>query len=136
MKAMPRLWSTGDRLIRPAGLSPRTANHISAANGKATNGTTLPEAVEQHGGHWFNNSGSNVIKAQLEQLQQFKQMQAAIAQMEAQRQLAIANLRAEADAAEKQFILAMASSDYEGAAAACRRMTRAEAQLVYLSTCS
>jgi hypothetical protein len=101
---------------------------MSAVNGKATNGTTLPEAVEEHGGVYI----SNVIKTQLAQLEHVKQMHMAAAQMEAQRQLAIANLRAEADAAEQAFILAMKSSDYEQVAKAARRMTRAETALVNL----
>jgi len=42
----------------------------------------MHEAVEAHGGVWHNNTGSAVIKAQLEQLQQLKQAQAATAQME------------------------------------------------------
>src|SRR5262249_4876018 len=107
---------------------------MSVGNGKDTSATTLPEAIELHGGVWHNsNTGSAVIKAQLSQLEQLKQMQAAIAQMEVQRQLTLANLEAEAAAAEQAFILAMRSSDYEGAARACRRLTRAEAKLAYLS---
>jgi hypothetical protein len=102
---------------------------MSGVNGKATNGTTLPEAVAEHGGVYI---GSNVIKAQLAQLEQSRQMQMAAAQLEAQRQLAIINLRAKADAAEQGFILAMKSSDYEGVAKAARRMTRAETALVNL----
>ena len=106
---------------------------MAIGNGKA-NGTTLPDAADMAGGHWHNNiDGPAVIKQQLEQLQQLKQMQAAINQMEAQRQVAMMNLQAEADAAEQAFIAAMKSSDYEGAAKACRAMTRAEAALVYLS---
>jgi len=106
---------------------------MAIGNGK-TNGTTLPEAVEAHGGHWHNNiDGPTVIKQQLEQLQQLKQAQAIMVQMDAQRQLVVAKLKAEADAAEQAFIAAMASSDYQAAAQACRRMTRAEARLMYVS---
>ena len=104
---------------------------MTTGNGTATNGMSLPEAVQEHGGHWF--SGTAVMQMQIAQVQAAREAQAKLVQLETQRQVTLMNLKAEADAAEKQFVLAMASIDYEGAAAACRRMTRAEARMVYLS---
>jgi uncharacterized protein YbjQ (UPF0145 family) len=96
----------------------RTAETVSPA-----------DAVDAHGGVYI---GANVIKAQLEQIEQFKRTQAVAVQMEAQRQLAIHALQAEADAAQADFVAAMRSSDYQTAAKANRRMTRAETALVNL----
>jgi hypothetical protein len=107
---------------------------MTVGNGKDHNATTMPEAVEMHGGAWRNgHSGSAVTQMQIAQLHSAREAQAKLVQLEAQRQITLMNLKAEADAAEKQFVLAMASSDYEGAAAACRKMTRAEAKFAYLS---
>jgi hypothetical protein len=104
---------------------------MTAGNGKLpVNATALPEAADAAGGVWFNNAGTASIKAQIEQLEQFKAMQMHAAQMEARRQLAIVNLKAEADAAQADFVACMRSSDYEGVAKAARRISRAEAMLV------
>jgi hypothetical protein len=82
---------------------------------------SLQDAVDAHGG-----------VSQIEQIEQFKRMQIAAAQMESQRQLAIRALQAEADSAQADFVACMKSSDYEGVAKAARRMTRAETALVNL----
>jgi hypothetical protein len=61
---------------------------MAVGNGKCTEGTTLPDAADMAGGVWHNSiDGAALIKTQLTQLQQLKQMQTAIAQMEVQRQL-------------------------------------------------
>jgi hypothetical protein len=104
---------------------------MTSGNGKLpADATGLPEAADVHGGVWFNGVGS--LKAQIQQLEQYRQLQMHAAQMEVRRQMAIANLKAEADAAQPEFIACMRSSDYEGVARAARRISRAEAGLVNL----
>ena len=105
---------------------------MTVGNGKDTDATTLLEAVREHGGHWFNNTGTTVIQHQLVQMRAAKEAQAQLVQLEARRQLAIAKLQAEADSAQADFVAAMRSSDYEQVAKAARRMTRAETALVNL----
>jgi uncharacterized protein YbjQ (UPF0145 family) len=102
---------------------------LSNGHDKTAEIVSLPDAVDAHGGVYI---GANVIKAQIEQIEQFKRMQAVAVQMEAQRQLAIRALQAEADAAQADFVAAIRSSDYESVAKAARRMSRAETALVNL----
>jgi hypothetical protein len=103
---------------------------MSSANGKGTNGTTLPEAVDEHGGHWFNNSGTAAMQMQIAQVQAAREAQAKLVQLEARRQVAIRALQTEADQAQADFVTCMKSTDYEGVARAARRLTRAECALV------
>ena len=105
---------------------------MTVGNGKDTGATTLLEAIEEQGGHRFNNTGTAVIQHQLPHIRSAQEAQTQLVQLEARRQLAITNLRAEADAAEQAFILAMKSSDHEQVAADARRMTTAEIALVNL----
>src|SRR5262249_30291296 len=105
---------------------------MGLTNGKATNGTTLPGAVEENGGHWFNNTGTAVIQHQLVQMRAAREAQTQPVQLEAPRRLAIVALQAEADSAQADFVAAMKSSGHEQVAAAARRMTRAETALVNL----
>src|SRR5262245_1567473 len=106
---------------------------MAVGNGKDTGVTTLLEAIEEHGGVWFNNAaGTAVIQHQLAQTRASQGARMQLAQFEAQRQVAIAALQAECDRAQADFIAAMKSSDYESVAKAVRRMTRAETALVNL----
>jgi len=92
-----------------------------ATNGKDHDATTLslPEAVGPC-------EGSEVLQWQLAQLAALQDKQAARAAFEAQRQIAIAQHKAELERAVEQFSAAMKSSDYEKVADAARRISRAE----------
>ena len=105
---------------------------MTVGKGKDTDATTLLEAVREHGGHWFNNTGTAVIQHQLVQMRAAREAETQLVQLEARRRLAIVALQAEADSAQADFVAAMKSSDHEQVAAAARRMTRAETALVNL----
>ena len=91
---------------------------MAVGNGKDTRATTLLEVVQEHGGHWFNNTGTTVIQNQFAQIRASQEARI----QEAKRQTAIRALQAEADQAQADFVAAMKSSDYEAVAKAARRM--------------
>jgi hypothetical protein len=102
---------------------------MAIGNGKATNGTTLPEAVEEHGGYW---SGAGILRAHLDLLAHNQRSQIEAARGAAWLQIGIMQATAEGDKAEADLEAALRSSDYKAAAEASRRLAFWEARRVLL----
>jgi hypothetical protein len=98
---------------------------MAIGNGKDPDGMTLPEAVGPC-------EGSEVLQQQLAHLAALQDQHTARVAFEAQRQIAIAQHRAEIQQAEEDFIAARKSGDHAKEADAARRISRAEARLVLL----
>jgi hypothetical protein len=102
---------------------------VAVGNGKDADVTSLPEAIDLAGGHWC---GADILRQQLEHMEQHRRAQAAALQAAVNMQMAMEQAGAEADRAEHELVAALKSSDYAAAGKASRRLAHWEARLVVL----